>query len=235
MRQIKLADFTIKKIIKGGFKRVIPELYGLKGIIENNPWHNKESVFDHTLTVFDNLEKVIRDSKEEIRCALNKIVDKNSRKKLLYIAALIHDIGKGETITNLGSGVKGCPGHEKKGAQRARNILKRFNLSQGESKIVTDIVGNHGVMHDIVGLGYKGFKKSAGKDHNLTHAVVGLENKNFQKEYKNLKKKFSNIYMELILLTFADTAVSYLKKTDPAEFRHRINFYKRELKNLIYF
>ncbi|MDP3991184.1 MAG: HD domain-containing protein [Candidatus Nealsonbacteria bacterium] len=231
MRKIKLSDLTIKKIKKKEFKNLIPELYQLEGVVENSPWHNKESVFDHTLSVLDNLEKIIRNSKKKIKQALNKIIDKNSRKSLLCIAALLHDIGKKETIADLGGGARGCPGHEKKGAQKTKKILNRFNLSPKELKIITDIAKNHGVTHDIVGLGCKDFQKGAEKEHSLTHAIAGLENKDFQKEYKNFKKKFSNIYLELILLAFADTIGSYLKKTKPAEFRCRTDFYKKELKN----
>ena len=204
----------------------------MKEIVENSPWHDEEPVFDHTLSVLGNLEKIIRNSKKEIKLVLNKIIDRNSRKDLLRLAALLHDIGKKEKMVDLGAGVRGAPGHEQKGGQKVGKILKRFNFSQKESKIIIDIVRNHGVIHDIIGLGCKDFQKGVGKEHSLTHAVVGLENKNFQKEYKNFKKKFSNIYLELILLAFADTIGSYLKKTKPAEFRHRINFYKKELNNL---
>ena len=232
MRKLKLSDITIEKIKSRKLKRIIPEFYRLEDIVENNPWHNQESVFYHTLSVLDNLEKIIRNSSKNIKKTLSEIVDINPRRNLLYLAALLHDVGKKETITDLGDRNKGCPGHEKKGAQKTEKILKRFNLSSEESKIVTDIVRNHGIMHDIVGLRCKDFKKGAGKEYGLTHAVVGLENKDFQREYKHFKKKFSKIYLELILLVFADTIGSYLKKTKPAEFRHRINFYKKELKNL---
>lgn len=235
MQRIKLLEPTIKKIKSRELEKLIPEFYKLEEIVENNPWHNKESVFDHTLSVLGNLEKIIRNSKKEIKPVLNKIIDKNSRKSLLYVAALLHDIGKKETITDLGDGARGCPGHEKKGARKTEKILKRFNLSPKEFKIVTDIVRNHGVIHDIIGLGYKDFQKGIGKERSLTHAMVGLENKNFQKEYKNFRKKFPNIYLEIILLAFADTIGSYLKKTKPVEFCHRINFYKKELKNLPHF
>ncbi|KPJ55275.1 hypothetical protein AMJ47_00115 [Parcubacteria bacterium DG_72] len=232
MQKIIPSELTIKRIKKREFEKLIPEFYKLEEVIENNRWHNRESVFDHTLSVLDNLERIIRSSKKEIKQALNKVIDRNSRKNLLRIAALLHDIGKKETITNLGDGVRGCPGHEKKGAQKTRKILKCFDFSPKESKIIIDIVRNHGTIHDIIGLGYKDFKRSAKKERGLTYAVTGLENKNFQKEYRNFKKKLSNIYLELILLAFADTIGSYLKKTRPAEFNHRINFYKKELKSL---
>jgi len=144
-----------KRNIKSGkLKKLIPEFYELKKVVENNVWHNKEIVFNHVLSVLDNLEKIIWGSKKEIRQALNKIIDKNSRKSLLYVGALLHDIGKTETITDLGDGVRSCPGHESKGAQKAKKILKRFNLSKKESKIITDIVKNHGLTHDIIGLGF---------------------------------------------------------------------------------
>ncbi|MDO8601120.1 MAG: HD domain-containing protein [bacterium] len=230
MNKVSILILNKNNIKSGKLAKLIPEFYELKKVVENNPWHNKESVFDHILSVLDNLKIIIRKSKKEIKQALSKIIDKNSRKSLLYVAALLHDIGKKETIADLDGGARGCPGHEKKGVQKTKKILNRFDLSPKESKIITDIAKNHGVTHDIAGLGCKDFQKGAKKEHSLTHAIAGLENKNFQKEYENFKKKFSNIYLELILLAFADTIGSYLKKTNPAEFSHRINFYKKELK-----
>lgn len=230
MDKVNISILTKNNIKNRQLVKIIPEFYELQKVVENNPWHNKERVFDHTLSVLDNLEKIIRNSKKEIKKSLNKIIDRNSRKNLLEIATLLHDIGKKETIISFND-VKKCPGHEEKGAKKVEKILRRFDLSKKEFKIITDIMRNHGVIHDIIGLGYKGFQKGVGKERSLTHAVAGLQNKNFQKEYENFKKKFSNIYLELILLAFADTARSYLKKTKPAEFRHRINFYKKELKN----
>ncbi|MFH1181233.1 MAG: HD domain-containing protein [bacterium] len=210
MDKVNISIINRRNIKSGRLVKLIPEFYELKKVVENSPWHDREAVFDHTLSVFCSLEKIIRNSKRGIRQALNKIVDKNSRKSLLYVATLLHDIGKTETITDLGGGVRGCPGHERKGALKTEKILKRFSLSQKESKIIIDMVRNHGVIHDIIGLGCK----------------------DFQKEYKNFKKKFSSIYVELILLAFADTVGSYLKRANPLEFRHRIDFYKKELNNL---
>ncbi len=198
-----------KNIKSGKLAKLMPEFYELEKVIENNNWHNEEPVFEHSLSVLDNLERIIYNSKKEIKEILNKIIDRNSRRKILKVAALLHDIAKKETIISL-NGVRCCPGHEQKGGKKAEKILRRFNLSKKEFKIITDIVRNHGLIHDI----------------------ITPDNKNFQKEYKNFKKKFSNIYLEFILMAFADTIGSYLKKTKPVEFRHRIGFYKNELKNL---
>jgi hypothetical protein len=104
-----------------------------------------------------------------------------------------------------------CPSHEDKGSIKAKTILKRFKLSDKELKFVLSIVKNHG----------------------LIHKILPPENQNFQKEFMSFKKRFfHNIYPELILLAFADTAGSYLIKTHLAEFKSRISFYKKEIKNL---
>ena len=231
MEKVNISVLNSRNIKSGKLTDLMPEFYELKKVVENNDWHNKETVFNHTLSVLDNLEKIIRNSKKEVRQALYETVGKNTRKNLLGAAALLHDIGKKETIIDL-KGIRYCPGHEQAGAKKAKKILKRFDLSEKESKIITDIIRNHGLIHDIIGLGDRNFKKDIVKNRGLSHIVVGLINKDFQEEYKNFKKKFSNIYLELILLAFADTIGSYLKKTKPVEFRHRIDFYKKELKNL---
>ncbi len=69
-------------IKSGKLADIIPEFYELKKVVENNDWHNKETVFNHTLSVLDNLEKIIRNSKKKIRQALNKTVGKNTKKNL---------------------------------------------------------------------------------------------------------------------------------------------------------
>jgi UTP:GlnB (protein PII) uridylyltransferase len=207
--KINISLLNRKDIIRGKLTELIPEFYELKEVIENNDWHNKESVFEHTFSVIDNMERIIRSSKKEIKGILNKVVVKNSRRRILKIAALLHDIAKKETIIDL-NGITCCPGHEKRGGRKVQKILSRFNLSPKESKIITDIVKNHGLIHDI----------------------IAPNNKNFKKEYRNFKKKLSNIYLELILMAFADTIGSYLKKTKPVEFYYRIGFYEKQLKNL---
>jgi hypothetical protein len=204
-------NISSKNIKNGNLAGLIPEFYELKKVIENNAWHNKEAVFDHTLCVLDSLKKIICGLSNQNKQRLGKLVGKNPREELLYFATLLHDIGKKETATDLGKGLCGCPGHEKRGAPKAEKILKRLDFSKKDSEFITSIVKNHGEIHYLIGRGLKG------------------EDKNFGKRYNNFKIKFSKIYLELILLGFADTSGSYLKKTNPAEFRFRINFYKREI------
>ena len=167
MEKVNISVLNKRNIKSGKLTDLIPEFYELKELVESNYWHNKETVFDHTLSVLDNLEKIIRNLKKETKQKLNKIIEKNSRKNLLRVAALLHDIGKKETMVD-SNGFMDFPGHEQKGAEKAKKILKRFNISRKESKIVTDII----------------------KNHSLAHEIITPKNPNFQKEYKNFRKKF---------------------------------------------
>ncbi len=198
-------------IKSGKLINLIPEFYELKNIVENNDWHCQENAFDHTLSVLDNLEKVLHKLNKETKQFLNEKIGNSTRKELLKIAALFHDIAKKETIVN-DNGLTLCPRHEAKGSIKAKSILKRFQLSDNDLKFVLSIVKNHG----------------------LIHKILRPENRNFQKELASFKKSFfHHIYPELILLAFADTAGSYLIKTHPQEFKSRISFYKKEIKNLL--
>lgn len=50
MPRIKLSEFTFEKIKNREFEKFIPEFYELEGIIENNLWHNNDSVLNHTIS-----------------------------------------------------------------------------------------------------------------------------------------------------------------------------------------
>jgi len=208
-KNISLLNKT--NIKSGKLFNLIPEFYDLKNIVENNDWHNKENVFNHTLSVLDSLEKVLRNLNKKTKQFLGKKINNNSRKSLLKMATLFHDIAKKETLTN-NDNTTMCLNHEEKGSKKVEKILKRFDLSNSESKIIINIIKYHGLMHKI----------------------LSPQNQNFQKEYANFRKKFfNNIYPELILLAYSDTIGSHLKKTHPLEFKSRISFYKKEIKNLL--
>lgn len=101
-----------RNIKSGKLVKLIPEFYELKKVIENNNSHHKESVFDHTFSVFDNLGKTLR--------KLNK------KNELLKLAALFHDIAKKETIIINDNGLTSCPGHEDGGLGQSKENIKTF-------------------------------------------------------------------------------------------------------------
>lgn len=76
MRKANISILNKENIKSRKLVDLIPELYKLNGVIENNDWHNKETAFEHTLSVLDNLEKIIRGLKKENKKILNEIFDK---------------------------------------------------------------------------------------------------------------------------------------------------------------
>lgn len=208
MKKIKISDINIEKIKNNKLTKELPEVYQLKEVIENNDWHNQESVFDHTLVVLEKLKEIIRDSPPKIFSYLNQKIDNYSRKDLLFLSALFHDIGKKETLLK-DNDITSCPNHEEHGSIKIKEILNRFDLSNKEKGVVIQIVKNHG----------------------LIHLVLDLKNDKLDQEYKKFKLSHSDIFLELILLATADTAGSYLQIVRPEEFKFRMNFYKKILNN----
>jgi len=132
---LNISDVTIEKLKSGDLIQELPEIYELKEVIENTIGHINRSVFNHTLDVLENLEKLI---------------NKNNKKQLLILAVLFHDVGKKETL-RIKDGKTSCPGHESVSAEKTANILKRFHLSPAEKDYVVRIISNHGKLHDLMG------------------------------------------------------------------------------------
>lgn len=210
MDKIKLSELTPKKIKDRKFETLFPELYELQKIVENNLWHTEDSVFNHTLSVLKELGRLLKRIKGKVNSRLNKKIGNHSRKELLFLGALFHDIGKKETFKKENNVTK-CPKHEGKGAEKLKKIISRFDLSKKEQKFIIRIVKNHNVFHELL-------------DH---------QDKSFDGRYRKIKKKYSDILLELILLSTADILGSQLKDRKPGEFELRINFLKSKIHNFL--
>jgi len=194
----------------GKLQDLLPEFYELKNSIENSAdyWHQQESVFDHTLSVMSALEKIFLENKN-LKSQFDQKIGSHTKKDLLEVAGLFHDIGKKEAMVKEGEFTR-CPGHEKIGVEKAEKILSRFNLSKEESQRILDIIANHSEFHYI----------------------LKPDNQNFIKNLEVLKNKVANIYPELIILSYADTVNSKFKSIDPKGYKYRIDFYQKETKKL---
>ena len=84
-------------------------------------------------------------------------------------------------------------------------MLNRFDLSLKEKRIVIKIIKYHGE----------------------THRILDQDNKNLKKEFSEFKSKFSDVFLELILLAMADTLASNLKLNNPKGFNFRIKSYNK--------
>jgi putative nucleotidyltransferase with HDIG domain len=192
---LNINEITIEKLKAGELVDKLPEIYELKEVIENNNSHINQSVFDHTISVMENLEKLI---------------DENSKKQLLILAATFHDIGKKETIVEK-EGKISCPGHELASAKKMPNILERFNLSPAEKDYIIRVISNHGRLHDL---------------------MSGVSRENLEAEYEKIKAEIKDIIYEILLLTEADMMGGDLEKINQNEYSFRMDFYNKEIKEL---
>jgi len=203
-------DLTIKKIVFNRLLNELPEFYELKNVIENNNWHHNESTFDHTLKVLSNYIKFFVKSSDKISKYLNKKVDKYQIKDLIYLAVILHDLGKKETIIKSGD-KSSFPLHEKISVAKSKKILNKFNFSASEKNFVLEII----------------------KQHSYLHSIVEPDNKNLEQQFNGLKKKMPQYIVGLVILVMADTINSYLKETMPKKYKFRISFYKEKLNSLV--
>lgn len=201
MEKIKLSEFTIEKIKNREFEKDIPELYALENVIENNPWHSDDSVLNHTISVIAELNNLFDTVNNKIKDHLNQKIKNYSRKELLSLATVFHDIAKKETFA-IENNITETVGHEEMGSEKLRNIVPRFGLSEDEIEFISKIVKNHKFIHDI----------------------SNLPRQEASEKWERLKKENSDIFLELVLLGKADMLGSQLKKNMPEEFAFRISF-----------
>ena len=208
MQQIKVSELTIERIQNRELEKLIPDFYELEEIVENNPWHNNDNVLNHTISLLKELEELIKKLKDKIKVYLDKKIDTHSRKELLFLATLFHDIGKKETYIRE-KDITECLGHEEVGATKLKAILLKFDLSEKEREFVIKLVRNHGFLHEI----------------------LSYPEENLEKKTEEFKGKNPDIFLELILLSIADMCGSQLKLNNPEEFNFRMNFLNKIIDN----
>ena len=114
--------------------QIIPELMPTLGFVQLSPYHDKD-LFDHIL----------------------ETVDRTPKKLHLRLAALLHDIGKVSTMSVDENGVGHFYGHDKVGADMAREILKRLRYDKKTIENVSLLIDRH--MKASPQMGKKGLKR----------------------------------------------------------------------------
>ncbi len=208
MNKVKTSEFIIDRMKNKEFKDVIPELYELEGVIENNLWHTNDSVFDHIISVVTELEDVIERANENIKNYLGEKIDNYTKKEILFLGSIFHDIAKKETFIKEGDATK-CTGHEEKGGEKVKDIIKRFDLSEREQGLVIQTVKNHGVIHEI----------------------LNNPDEDIKKQVDDFKEEHPDIFLETALLAMADLLGSQLKNNSPKEFEFRKEFLNNIISN----
>jgi len=141
MKSINVDEISLIGLRNENYAELLPEFYQLKKVVENSPWHVHQTVFDHVVKVYEEMEKLLKKSNLS-----------PERKKLLRIATLLHDIAKPDTLITDQEGMARCPGHELLGASRVKNFAQRFCLNELETITVEKIVRYHGFISEMINL-----------------------------------------------------------------------------------
>ena len=124
---------------------ILPELAALKQCRQNR--FHQFDVFEHTLHAHYHLEKLLDSSPEQ---ALLRVKNAplaagiaESRKPLMKLAILLHDIGKPAVQTADGNGNLHFYDHERQSAQMAEAICKRLKCATRATDSICFLVRNH--------------------------------------------------------------------------------------------
>lgn len=181
----------------------------LRLVVEQNEWHPGWTTFVHTKAVLANLHflrtTVIGPS---MRQELDANIELHTTGELLEVAALLHDIGKPQTL-KIGDSKSYCPGHEEAGAIMIPAILADLGFGPTETEFVRALVQLHGKPHKVFGLtanefpaAYKEFKGATGTAarlvalHGFADTMLSDERLTNLPSYELRMRRYMNIVAE---------------------------------------
>jgi poly(A) polymerase len=133
----------------GVLDAILPEASPMHGC-EQSPFHHLD-VFEHTLQVLDaaadiaaHPEHYLPEHAAALRAALAEPVgDELDAGTALRLAVLFHDIEKPSTRTVSDEGRIGFMGHDRKGAETTRRVLKRWRAATSTIRFCALLVAEH--------------------------------------------------------------------------------------------
>jgi poly(A) polymerase len=136
-------DYILVMDKLGVIKAIFPEFDVMRGL-KQGPYHHLD-VWRHTLETFKQLEGLFRQmrSNKGIQSYLGEFIcAQRSRRSLMKLGALLHDIGKPAALRREGNKTK-FHGHERIGADMAQLISQRLKLSNDELQALNKMVFWH--------------------------------------------------------------------------------------------
>jgi len=115
----------------------IPEFEPIVAMMQFNMYHSY-TVDEHTIQTIAHLAMIEKNELEEELPVASSILKRGVNRKILYVALLLHDIGKGRSED-----------HSILGAQIARKVAPRLGLKQDEVDTVEWLVRYHLLMSDM--------------------------------------------------------------------------------------
>ena len=121
--------------VLGVLELLIPEFHGIDALVIRDAYH-RYTVDEHTFVLIDTLhglEEAQKGSKSEWASRLGGLLRELPHPELLYLAALLHDTGKGRSTGD----------HTRESARMASSVMERLELDSYESGLVVGLIANH--------------------------------------------------------------------------------------------
>ena len=137
------AAAALKAMDKAGLlDKVIPQVKVMYHCAQKGTYHHLD-VWPHSLEVvaqFDNVVREMGNNPDVVEYLNESLGGNRTRRALLKLAALLHDIGKPETRKEAGRGKLTFYGHERVGKNIVTYIARMLKLSTGERHALEDMV-----------------------------------------------------------------------------------------------
>ncbi|MGR3623425.1 [protein-PII] uridylyltransferase [Pseudophaeobacter sp.] len=121
----------------GVLSAFIPEFEPIVAMMQFNMYHSY-TVDEHTIQVISNLTAIEKGELEDELPLSSEVIRKGLNRKVLLVAMLLHDIGKGREQD-----------HSILGAQIARKVAPRLGLNKADCETVEWLVRYHLLMSDM--------------------------------------------------------------------------------------
>ncbi|TAN60408.1 CCA tRNA nucleotidyltransferase [bacterium] len=158
-------DGTSGSVIKmydlGIIKAFAPELAGWKNV-------GGYGLLEYSIKALDEAERLVNGISEktfpgafqELKTHFSSSVGPVKRAALFKLSAFLHDTGKALTISRE-EGVLRFTGHDKKGAEAVRVLLKRLRFGGGAVRLIAGLTENHHRVFDFARLKNPSFRAKA--------------------------------------------------------------------------
>jgi [protein-PII] uridylyltransferase len=119
----------------GVLELLVPEFHGIDALVIRDAYH-RYTVDEHTFVLIDTLHGLESPKKGpmgEWAARFGSVLRELPHPELLYIAALLHDTGKGRSTGD----------HARESTRMAQSVMERLELDSYESGLVVSLITNH--------------------------------------------------------------------------------------------